>query len=539
MSDNWREVQFRVRCTAASAVFLVLVFISIWAVATDVSVTIQIAQLPDYLDPAKISTFEEKLICGAVYETLLDYDPENGISKGALAEQWKVDATGTVYTFTLQKEACFHNSKTVSAGDVKFSWERLSDPETSGYGYLLNNVQGAKDVLNGKCSHVEGIKIVNAHTLQVTLLEPDYTFPALVSSPALGIVCQDYVQKQGKSYGKTGTGIIGTGAFRLSSWSKKGITLIKNGRYSRKAPYMGKLEFTATGNQQEIKGLFQDGKVDILAGITPQFAISYYSEGDGNTRANLVEKPVLSLYFLGFNMEQSPFGDQVELRCGVNSMLDKDKMALVLLGEGGKALHGLLPQELLGDSDQLKRHVFDKDKALKLLTSAGYPYGSRLSPLALAYNDSPGHEYMARLVQENLGQGGIAIVPQKRPWKEYQEELKDGRYPFFRLGWDADYPEPGNLLSCNFKSGAQDYNFTRYNNEKFDFLLKNARGEQDFRKRQQFYRQAEELIISELPVIPLFQRVALFVVQDEIRGFHADLLGRIDFNRLDKSPKRK
>ncbi|MDD4261953.1 MAG: ABC transporter substrate-binding protein, partial [Syntrophaceticus schinkii] len=177
MSDNWREVQFRVRCTAASAVFLVLVFISIWAVATDVSVTIQIAQLPDYLDPAKISTFEEKLICGAVYETLLDYDPESGISKGALAEQWKVDATGTVYTFTLRKEACFHNSKTVSAGDVKFSWERLSDPETSGYGYLLNNVQGAKDVLNGKCSHLEGIKIVNAHTLQVTLLEPDYTFP--------------------------------------------------------------------------------------------------------------------------------------------------------------------------------------------------------------------------------------------------------------------------------------------------------------------------------------------------------------------------
>jgi oligopeptide transport system substrate-binding protein len=68
-------------------------------------------------------------------------------------------------------------------------------------------------------------------------------------------------------------------------------------------------------------------------------------------------------------------------------------------------------------------------------------------------------------------------------------------------------------------------------------LLKNARGEQDFRKRQEFYRQAEELIISELPVIPLFQRVALFVVQDEIRGFQADLLGRIDFNRIDKSPK--
>ena len=539
MKLDRREVCFRIRCTAASAAFVVLVLFSIWAAAKDVTATIQIAQFPFFLDPAKISTYEEKLICGAVYESLLAYDPDNGSSKSALAEKWKVNEAGTVYTFTLRKNTPFHNGKPVSAEDVKFSWERLIDPETSSYGYLLNNVQGVEGVLKGQSGHVEGLRIVDAHTLQVTLLEPDYTFPALVSSPALGIVCQDFVQKQGKAYGKPGTGIIGTGPFCLSSWNKNRLTLINNRRYDRKAPYLGKLEFVATGDQQEIKRLFQDGEVDILAGVTPQFANSY-CKGDGKERAYLVKKPVLSLYFLGFNLEKRPFGDQVELRRGVNSMLDKEKMASFLLGEGGKVLNGFLPSELLGDGDQSRRYVFDKNNALKLLASAGNPYGSRLPPLVLAYNDSTGHELLVRLVQENLGQVGLAIVPQKRPWGEYQEELMSGQYPFFRLGWDADYPEPGNILLSNFKSGKLDkldYNFTRYNNEKLDLLLIKARGEQDFRKRQEFYRQAEELIITDLPVIPLFQRVAVFVVQKGIKGFHVDMLGRIDFIDLTKPPR--
>ena len=68
-------------------------------------------------------------------------------------------------------------------------------------------------------------------------------------------------------------------------------------------------------------------------------------------------------------------------------------------------------------------------------------------------------------------------------------------------------------------------------------MLIKARGEQDFRKRQEFYRQAEELIITDLPVIPLFQRVAVFVVQKEIKGFQVDMLGRIDFIDLTKPPR--
>lgn len=537
MDFHKREVRYKLRCTAASLAFMILVFISLWAAVKDVSITVQIAQFPYFLDPARISTYEEKLIGGALYETLLSYDPESGTAKGVLAEKCQVDDNGKVYTFTLRKDARFHNGEPVHAEDVKFSWERLLDSEISNYGYLLDNILGAESVLKGECSNADGIQVIDDLTLRVILEEPDYTFPALVSSPVLGVICQDFVRKQGgESYGKLGTEINGTGPFSLNSWHNNRIVLVKK-RNHRKTPHLNKLEFVATNNQQEIKHLFIDGKVDILAGVTPQF-VNFYSQGDGQSRANLIKKPVLSLYYLGFNLSQEPFGDQVELRRGINSMLDKENLAELLLGEGGNALYGFLPPELIvddeADDDKVSEYSFDKNKALKLLASAGYPYGSKLSPLTLAYNESPGHERVVRLVQENLGKIGVRIIPKKWPWEEYQEELRSGQYPFFRLGWDADYPEPGNLLFCNFNSKSQDNNFTGYNSQKLDSLLRKARAEQDFKERQEIYRQAEELIISDLPVIPLFQRVALFVLQKDIKGFQVDLLGMVDFTSLDK-----
>lgn len=538
MFFNRKGACFWVKRSVVAAAVLILVLLSIWAAVKDVRAAIQIARPPSFLDPAKISTFEEKLVCGALYETLLSYDAASGCSKGALAEKWKVDTAGRVYTFSLRKGARFHNGKAVTAKDVKYSWERVLDPKTSSYGYLLRNVQGSEDFVKAKSCQVQGLKVINDHTLQVVLQEPDYTFPAVVSSPVLGVVNRDLVSKQGDDYGKVGTPVAGTGPFSLTSWTNKKITLSKNKRYIKGAPRLGGLDFLITNRQSEIKRLVQEGKVDILAGVTPQWA-NTYSQGEGKDKVVLVKKPVLALYFLGFNLNQTPFGDQVELRRGVNSMLNKEKMAMFLLGEGCKPLDGFLPSELLSSRIKtLEKHVPDREAALTSLASAGYPYGSRLQPLTLAYNDSTGHELLARLVQEELGQVGIAIELKKSPWQEYKDNLLSGHYPFFRLGWEADYPEPGNLLSCNFESREkQNHNLTGYSNEKFDSLLKAARGEPDFMRRQEIYRQAEDLIISDLPVIPLFQRVAVIVIQKEIKGFQVDLLGTIDFSCLDKVPK--
>lgn len=523
--------RYQIYCSLAAAALLILTVLSLVTSSNKPDMAIQIAQSPHYLDPARISTYQEKLVCAALYETLLSYNPKDGTSQGVLAEKWDVDEKGKVYTFLLRKGVCFHKGGKVTAQDVKYSWERLLDSEVSGYGYLLQNVFGAKEYAEGKSSDVKGIRVINERTLQVNLRETDFTFPALVSSPALAVVNRDIIEKEGKEYGKPGTAVIGTGPFCLSSWSGEKITLIQNNKY-RGTNHLNRLEFISTVKQREIKKLLTDGKIDILTGVTPHFA-SIICEEDGKGSVCTVKKPVLSLYFLGFNLENASFGNNVKLRCAVRQALDNEKMTMILLGDAGQPISRLLPAELLIKETEQKPECGDQKIALEHLSAAGHPFGSRLSPLTLAYNDSSGHEMLARLVQEELGQVGIAVALQQRPWDEYKKELSKGRFPFFRLGWEADYSEAGNILYFNFAGGEKN-NFTRYSNAEFDSLLREARCEQDFERRQKIYCQAEELLLSDLPVVPLFQRVAVFVLSDEVRGFNVDPMGMIDFNRLNK-----
>ncbi|MDR9757987.1 MAG: ABC transporter substrate-binding protein [Thermoanaerobacterales bacterium] len=525
-----KKLSYQLGCCLAAAAILILAVLSVSAANEESSLTIQIAQFPHFLDPARISTYEEKLLCGALYETLLSYNPTDGSVQGVLADKWEVDGSGRVYTFVLRKGLRFHHGEELTARDVKFSWERLSDPEISSYGYLLQNVRGAKEYSEGKSSDIKGLRVINDRTLQVKLLETDYTFPALVSSPVLGVVSRNTAEKMGKDYGQKDTLVVGTGPFSLSNWGSDQITLVKNNKYKGTPPRSKSLQFIVTGNQQEIKQLLADGKIDILTGVTPQFANTICEEGKGKVIS--VKKPVLSFYFLGFNLEEAPFGQNVELRRAVDQALDNEKLALSLLGDGSKPLNGLLPPELLRKKDKKAKYA-DRKTALNCLAASGHPFGSRLSPLTLAYNNSSGHETLARLVREELGRVGIVLALQQRPWDEYKKELAKGRYPFFRLGWEADYPEAGNILYYNFACG-EEHNFTRYSCPEFDTLLKKARCEQSFQQRQEIYCQAEKVLLNDLPVVPLFQRVAVFVLTDRVEGFNIDLLGMIDFKGLDK-----
>lgn len=528
------KVPFWLKCGALIAIVLLLVLLTIRVAGRDSGVNIQIASSPGFLDPARISTYEEKLVCGALYESLLEYDPAMGRCEGVLAGRWEEGAGGTVYTFFLRKEARFHNGKPVTAGDVKYSWERVMNPRLSSYGYLLQNVRGADDVFNGKSRSAAGLMVVDEKTLRVVLKEADLTFPAVVSSPALGIVNREIVEKWGVRYGRRGTSVDGTGHFYLARWDAGRILLSRNRRHKTGSTRLNSLGFVATASPREAGDLFVSGGVDILAGVPSQFALAL--TGKDEVGGTLVKKPVLAMYFLGFNMEQKPFGANLNLRRGIDRALDKERITALLLGEGGRCLERFLPPELMGGGNFPVQVHSGRQDALQLLTAAGHPYGSHLPPLTFAFNDSPGHELLGRFVQEELDKAGVEVNLKKRPWPEYQGELRKGEYPFFRLGWEADYPEPGNLLACNFASWERKHNnFTGYSNSRFDSLIKDARKERNIARRLEIYRQAEDIILTDLPVIPLFQKVAVFVVRKGITGFQVDLLGRVDFSRLEQA----
>jgi peptide/nickel transport system substrate-binding protein/oligopeptide transport system substrate-binding protein len=485
---------------------------------------VQIAEMPASLDPGRVSCYEEKLISGNIYETLLEFDPQQQKAHGCLAEKWVVDQDGCVYTFFLRQRVRFHNGSCLTADDVKFSWERLVEPGSE-YSYLLANILGAEEKLQGIAQEVKGIKVVNPRVLQVVLKEPDFTFPALVSSPALAIVNAQVVKKLGNSYGRKGTPVVGTGPYQVCSWERDRIVLCQNNRYHGKRPSSQRIHFLRVAEFRTIERFLRTGKLDVVTGISAQEAHKLQQD-DG---LKILKKPVLSTFFLGFRSDQSPFGSNSLLRKAVTAAVDRGSLLEKLLGEGGRELTGFFPPELLPEDQNAGREVEENQTGpLKYLAQAGHPYGADLPPLVFTYNKSFGHVALARLFQEQMGEVGIDVRLQELPWEEFRSGLQEGKFTFFRAGWDADYPEAGSFLHYYCL-------FSKQKLPAIEELFQKARCEKDPLKRSEMYRKAEQLILDNAFVVPLFQKVMVFAFREEVTGLDVDLLGRVDFRSVSKS----
>jgi ABC-type transport system substrate-binding protein len=344
--------------------------------------------------------------------------------------------------------------------------------------------------------------------------------------------------------------VAGTGPFRLVAWDKDKVVLQRNTRYAGSRPQLKTLTFLVVNGPQEITGLYEAGKLDVLAeapaqvlsslssapGLTPGMKESGVHAKEGQKGFTIFKKPVLNFYFLGFNLKQPPF-DQSDIRRALSLAVDRNAVASQLLGDGVRALNGFIPPELTSDEQpdgyQVKQ---DPGQALQAMAGAGYPYGLGLPQLSYAYNDSPGHDYLAHLLRDQFDKVGVDLQLKKIPWQNYAASIRSGSYSLFRLGWDADYADPDNLLYFNFDSAEkQQGNLTGYDNAGFDALLQQARGEQDPERRQEIYRKAEQMLLADAPIIPLFQQVVLFGLRKGITGFDVDLLGRVDFAQINKS----
>jgi oligopeptide transport system substrate-binding protein len=516
----------------------------------DPALAVQIASSPALLDPASASSSEERLIDSALYETLVSYDPEKHLCKGLLAEKWDISQGGSVYTFHLRRGLHFHDGAEVTAQDVKYSWERDLNPSTGNCGYLLDNVVGSDSFANGSAKDASGLVVVDQYTLQVVLKEPDWTFPAVASSPSLAIVSRKAVAMYGPGYGKKAGAVAGTGPFRLVAWDKDKVVLQRNTRYAGSLPQLKTLTFLTVNRPQEIARLSESGKLDVLAEAPVQVLSSLSSpseltsglqESGVQTRDEqqgftVFKKPLLNLYFLGFNLQRPPF-DKSDIRRALSLAVDRSVVANQLLGDGAQALNGFIPPELTsGEQPDGSQVGQETGRALQAMAGAGYPYGLGLPQLSYAYNESPGHDYLAQLLQGQLGKVGVDLQLKKLPWQNYGAAVRSGSYSLFRLGWDADYPDPDNLLYFNFDSAEKQHgNLTGYDNSAFDALLQQARGEQDPDRRQAIYQKAEQVLMADAPIIPLFQQVALFGVRKGITGFDVDLLGQVNFAQLKKS----
>lgn len=478
---------------------------------------------PATLDPNLAESNVEFYIFNDLFEGLLRVG-KNGEVIPALATKW--ETKGTVWTFHLRPEAKWSNGDPVTADDFVFSWRRLTDPKTaSPYGsylasaYVLN---AAEINAGGKPPSELGVKALDAHTLQVTLAEPNsYLLKQLVHFPVLP-VNRKVVEQYGKNWTQP-QNFVGNGAFKLAQWVvNEKVVLERNTQYWDNAhTVLNKVTFLPLQGFPEV-ARFRAGEIELGYSAPPEL---YQQLKKNLGDEQLVTYPLLSTSYFAFNNRQPPFND-VRVRQALNLALDKQVIAGKVLGYGqqpawtftptGAGGFTLQPGVAAGWSQEQRIA-----QAKKLLAEAGFNAQHPLRFTLLYSNDATIKKIViaaSAMWKKNLG-AEVTLKNQER--KVVLDNINNGQYSAAFSRWLADYNDPSTFLNV-FRSTSSE-NSAKYANEHYDRLLHQATAAQSPEQVQQAFQQAEDVLAVDTPVAPVYYEANATLVKPYVKG--------IDFTR--------
>ena len=474
---------------------------------------------PANLDPPFTTDIYSVTLIQQIFDGLVQFDQSLNITPN-LATSWTVSRDKLTYTFTLRKDARFHNDRLVRADDFVYSFTRILDPgEQAGAVSFFKKIKGASLYRNGKNKRVEGLRALDAHTLEITLSEPFAPFLSVLAMKDSKVVPREEVEKLGKEFGRHP---VGTGPFRLQSWEGNRIVLSANNNYHEGRPYLDRIEFTVyEGSQNErIFQDFQEGLLEealVFGGIREQIAKS--------PQYQFVRKPTLSLLFYGMNCRTKPLNNPL-VRQALNYAINKARIVREVYRDQFVVADTLLPPGMPGYFPENAFFTHDAQKTKELLEKAGYGSGRPLPALTLlSASRSQAAQKEFELLTSDLAEVGISLqVKYETDWSTFEEHVRQGKFVMYRYAYFADVPDPDNFLGTLCGS-ASPYNFMGYGNQRVDESLSEALTRVDIMNRTVIYREVEALILQDAPIIPLLYLTFESAFQPYVKGLQISALG--------------
>ena len=431
------------------------------------------------------------------------------------------NADGTVsYTFELRRGVLFHNqSRQVAAEDVKYSLERALNPDTQSpiAETYLGDIVGAKEFAQSGEGGVSGIQLdpADPYKLTITIDAPKPYFLAKLTYPTAFVV--DRNQTEGTSCFRNTNWqrqANGTGPFKLKEWDLgQKIVLEANSRYHLGAPLLARVEYALAGGSAIT--MYENDEIDVTGvGLDD---IERVRDPNEPLNKEFHTGPRMDIWYIGFNVEKPPF-DDVKVRQAFAYAIDKDKLIETVLKDAVVEANGILPPGMPGYNENLQGLSFDPIKAKQLLSES--KYGGNLPAMEIASSGrgasvGPVSEAILGMWKENLG---IDVGIRQAEAGTFFQDLRDGDFQMFEVGWVADYVDPENFLKVKFYGDSKD-NDSKYRNAEVDRLLEQADTEQDTAFRLALYQQAEQIIVNDVPWIPLFHDEFSVLIKPYVRDY--------------------
>lgn len=484
---------------------------------------------PQDLDPQTTTGNPESQVQDALFEGLTAWGLETEDPVPGAAERWDISPDGTVYTFHLRPDAKWSNGDPLTAQDFVFSIQRiLSRVFSAPYAYMHYSIKNAEAFNKGEITDFEevGAKALDDHTLQITLKAPTPYFLRLVRYRSWYPVHPATILKFGKidarntKWTRAGN-LVGNGPFTLESWEpNRKVIVTKNQNYwDKDTVRLNQIHYYPIEDVTAEEYAFRTGQLHVTR-ETPMERIKYYQDNEpGIIHLN----PLMGTYFYELNTQRPPLND-VRVRRALALALDREMIVKHVCKAGEPAAESLTPPHTAGYTARAKI-PYDPEQARTLLAEAGYPDGKGFPKLQIIYNTHKGHMQIAEVIQQiwkkNLN---IDIGLLNMEWKTYLTEKKEHRFDIARASWIADYDDPSTFLEMYLTGGGN--NDAAWSNARYDELIRQAAVEMDQTQRYELFQQAEEILMNEVPIIPIYTYRNKSLVRPSVKNWQSNPLDR-------------
>ncbi|WP_372838074.1 ABC transporter substrate-binding protein [Phaeovulum sp.] len=460
------------------------------------------------LDPAIGYDWQNWSMIKSLFDGLMDYVPGTTNLRPGLASSYEISADGTVFTFKLLAGVKFHNGREMTAEDVKYSLDRVTNPATQSPGAgFFGSIKGYDAVADGSTTSLEGVEVIDPLTVRITLSRPDATFLHVLALNFASVVPKEAVEAAGADFGKVP---VGTGAFKLEEWTiGQRLVFARNTDYWRAGePYLDQITFEV--GQEPIVALLrlQNGEIDVPGdGIPP----AKFTEvmADPAQAARVVEGGQLHTGYITLNVKMPPF-DNLAVRQAVNMSINKDRIVQIINGRAVPATQPL-PPSMPGYTQDYAGYAFDPEAAKKMLADAGFPNGFETELFVMNTDPNP---RIAQAIQQDLSNVGIkASLKSLAQANVIAAGGEEDQAPMIWSGgmaWIADFPDPSNfygpILGC---AGAVQggWNWSWYCNPTLDDEAAKADSITDPAKvdeRMAMWSDIYMKVMADAPWVPVF-----------------------------------
>ncbi len=490
-------------------------------------ITANLGGEPYTVDPAFASDTTSYWVIDHLYEGLYRYDEEGEVVEGA-ASDIDVSEDGTIYTFTIRDDAEWSNGDTLTADDFEYAWKRILDPETAAYDpSQFYYIAGAEEYNNGE-GDVEDVQIIaeDDHTLVVELEHPVQFFPTVVLNHGYLPVNKNVVEED-EDWAADEESIITNGSYIVSVWKHDDhLTLEKNENYwNIDAITMDTIDFKMIEDTTTEYQMYQSGALDLVTSL-PSEAIAQEKDSD-----EFINHPSFSVYTYTFNVEEEPFTN-AKIRKALSYAIDREAITENISQGGEIPAYGYVANGITTPADQDFReeaepyYTFDVDKAQELLEEGLAEEGwDELPTFALKYNSEDNHKKIAESLQEMFKQNlELEVTLENQEWNTFIDTFKQKNFQIARMGWVGDFLDPYPVLDLYTTNSSS--NFTNWSNEEFDALLEESLTEQDEEKRFELLHAAEEVLMEDMPVIPILFSATNGLMSEKVDGILFDPLNQ-------------